>query len=137
MPIHNTSKLNVLEASLNCGSILVPGRGFRPRFGRVFCLEQVFQFGHEFLHVFEIEIDGGEPYVRYFVIAAEAVHDKLPISLVLRSRSADSITNVSASLTICSRRLMGTGRFSQARISPLSTFWRSKRSRRPSFFTTM
>ena len=32
---------------------------------------------------------------------------------------------------------MGTGRFSQAFSSPASTFSRSKRSRRPSFFTTM
>src|ERR1035438_10427103 len=53
-----------------------------------------------------------------------------PISLVLRSRSADSMTKVSASFTICSSLLIGTGRFSQARISPLRTFWRSKRSRR-------
>ncbi len=60
-----------------------------------------------------------------------------PISLVLRSRSADSMTKVSASFTICSSLLIGTGRFSQARIRPLRTFWRSKRSRRPSFFTTM
>src|SRR5579872_775734 len=60
-----------------------------------------------------------------------------PSSLVLRSRSADSITNDSASLTICSSLLIGTGRFSQARSSPFSTFWRSNFSRRPSFFTTM
>src|SRR6266480_791260 len=37
-----------------------------------------------------------------------------PNSLVLRSRSGDSITNPSASFTICSSLLIGTGRFSQA-----------------------
>src|SRR5271155_3374997 len=60
-----------------------------------------------------------------------------PSSLVLRSRSCDSMTNDSASFTICSSLLMGTGRFSQARSRPFSTFWRSNFSRRPSFFTTM
>src|SRR5450631_1265770 len=60
-----------------------------------------------------------------------------PTSLVLRSRSADSITNPSASFTICSILPIGTGRFSQARNRPFRTFWRSNFSRRPSFLTTM
>src|SRR5580704_13521736 len=48
-----------------------------------------------------------------------------PTSLVLRSRSAESITNDSASFTICSSLLIGTGRFSQARRRPFKTFFRS------------
>ena len=49
--------------------------GFPLRFGRGF--QQVFQFGHEFLYVFEVEIDGCESYIRDFVVAAQAVHDQL------------------------------------------------------------
>src|SRR5450631_3571797 len=57
--------------------------GFALRLGRVLLFlfacgfEQVLQLRHEFLHVFEIEIDGGEPYVRDLVITAQAVHDEL------------------------------------------------------------
>src|SRR5208337_158683 len=56
-------------------SILRPG--FALRFGGVLGLEQVLQFGHEFLHVFEVEIDGRKPYISDFVVAAETVHDQL------------------------------------------------------------
>src|ERR1039458_2460324 len=44
---------------------------------RLFCLQQILQFRHELLDVFEVEIDGGKPYIRDFVIAAQAVHDEL------------------------------------------------------------
>src|SRR6266481_4042987 len=48
--------------------------GFPLRFRRGF--QQVFELGHEFLHVLKVEIDGGESYIRDFVVAAEAVHDE-------------------------------------------------------------
>ncbi len=48
---------------------------FPLRFGRGF--QQVFEFGHEFLDVFEVEIDGGKPYIGDFVVATQAVHDEL------------------------------------------------------------
>ena len=48
---------------------------FALRFGRR--LQQIFQFGHEFLHVFEVEIDRGEPYVSDLIVAAQTVHDEL------------------------------------------------------------
>src|SRR5450631_1628901 len=63
--------------------VLITRFGFALRFGRVLLFlfacgfEQVLQFRHEFLHVFEVEIDGGEPYVRDLVITAQAVHDEL------------------------------------------------------------
>src|SRR5215472_1521590 len=60
-----------------------------------------------------------------------------PTSLVLRSRSGESMTKASASFTICSSLPMEMGRFSQARRRPLRTFWRSNFSRRPSFLMTM
>src|ERR1039458_2166697 len=47
------------------------------RFRRVFGLKQVFQFGHKFLHIFEVEIDGGESYIGDFIVAAQAIHDQL------------------------------------------------------------
>src|SRR5216683_740223 len=54
---------------------------FALRFGRIFFFargfQQIFKLGHEFLHVFEVQIDGCEPYIRDFVVAAEAVHDEL------------------------------------------------------------
>src|SRR5208337_4091788 len=50
---------------------------FALRFSRVLGLEQVLQFGHELLYVFEVEIDGGKPDVRDFIVAAETVHDEL------------------------------------------------------------
>ena len=49
--------------------------GFPLRFGRGF--QQVFELGHEFLDVFEVEIDGCKPDIRDFVVAAQAVHDEL------------------------------------------------------------
>src|ERR1700674_2397304 len=49
--------------------------GFPLRFGSGF--QQVFQFRHEFLDVLEVEIDRCESYIRDFVVAAQAVHDKL------------------------------------------------------------
>src|SRR5216684_2499252 len=56
---------------------------FALRFRRIFFFvfargfQQIFKLGHEFLHVFEVQIDGCEPYIRDFVVAAEAVHDEL------------------------------------------------------------
>ena len=47
---------------------------FPLRFGRGF--QQVFQFGHELLNVFEVEIDGGEAHIRDFVVPPQAVHDE-------------------------------------------------------------
>src|SRR5580658_1082121 len=52
-------------------------RGFALWFNWLFCLQQIFQFGHEFLDIFEVEIDGGEPYIRDLIVAAQAVHDQL------------------------------------------------------------
>jgi hypothetical protein len=49
--------------------------GFPLRFGSGF--EQIFKFSHEFLDVFEVEIDGGEPDIGDFVVAAQAIHDQL------------------------------------------------------------
>src|SRR5271165_7202277 len=60
-----------------------------------------------------------------------------PISLALRSRSGESTTRPSASLTICSSLPIETGRFSHARSRPFRTFCRSNFSRRPSFLMTM
>ena len=48
---------------------------FRLWFGCGF--EQVLQFRHEFLHVFEIEINGGEPHVCHLVVAPKAIHNQL------------------------------------------------------------
>jgi hypothetical protein len=50
--------------------------GFAFWFGRVFRFQEVFEFRHEFLNVFEVEIDGCESDIRDFVVAAEAVHDQ-------------------------------------------------------------
>jgi len=49
--------------------------GFALGLGRDF--EQILQLRHKLLHVLKVEIDGGEPYVRDFVVAAQAVHDQL------------------------------------------------------------
>ena len=59
------------------------------------------------------------------------------MSLVVHSLSADSIANLSVDLTIAWIVAIATGRFSHARKSPCSTFCRSKRSLRRSFFTTI
>ena len=51
---------------LTCGASCLPS----------LCLEQVLQLGHEFLDVFEIEINRGEAHVRHLVEAAQAKHDE-------------------------------------------------------------
>src|SRR5882762_4353209 len=60
-----------------------------------------------------------------------------PISVVVSSRSVDSCTTPSISSTIDSSFGVGTGLFSQAFSKPCKIFWRSNRSRRPSFLITM
>ena len=49
---------------------------FALHFRYLFGLEQVLQFGHELLDIFEIEVDRGEADVCHFVIAPQAVHDQ-------------------------------------------------------------
>src|ERR1700686_421319 len=59
--------------------------GFALRFGRIFFFvfvfargfQQILQLRHEFLDVFEVEIDRCESYIRDFVVAAQAVHNQL------------------------------------------------------------
>src|SRR5258708_1114585 len=59
------------------------------------------------------------------------------ISVVVSSRLVASCTTPSLSSTMASSFGVATGRFSQAFNSPCRIFWRSKRSRRPSFLITM
>ena len=60
-----------------------------------------------------------------------------PMRLVLTSRSIAFCSSCSMPSAAPSSSERGTFRFSQARIMPPRTFWRSKLSRLPSFFTTM
>src|SRR5258708_9741378 len=59
------------------------------------------------------------------------------ISVVVSSRLVASCTTPSLSSTMASSFGVATGRFSQAFNSPCKIFWRSNRSRRPSFLITM
>src|SRR5262249_48911806 len=60
-----------------------------------------------------------------------------PISAVAISFSGRSCSVASTRSATASSAATLTGRFSQAFNRPLTSFWRSKRSRVPSFFTTM
>src|SRR2546423_11805784 len=45
--------------------------------GSFLALEQVFQLGHELLHVFEIQVNRREAHVGHLINLAKAVHDEL------------------------------------------------------------
>src|SRR5688572_19579335 len=55
-----------------------PGRSQTSMCGRYMlfpALQQVFELAHELLHVLEVEINRGEPYVGDFIQIPEIVHD--------------------------------------------------------------
>ena len=100
--------------------------------------EQPFQFFLEFADVFEVAIDGGKADVGDGVEALEVLHDQLADfaggAFALGGIHEECFGGVD---DLFQAGRTETGRFSQARSRPLRIFCRSKRSRRPSFFTTM
>src|SRR5580765_1220768 len=45
--------------------------------GRFFCLQQILQLCHEFLHIFEIQIYRSKAHIGNFVIPSQPAHDQL------------------------------------------------------------
>src|ERR1700733_12047919 len=65
-------------AELQCDEnrLSILDHGFAANLCRIFGFEQVFQLGHEFLHIFKIKVHRCKPDVSNFVIAAQAAHDQ-------------------------------------------------------------